>query len=156
MARYVVSYERDENGWWIAELDGVPGVNSDGRSVADARRRVREALALAIGDTAAERAELVDQVKLPAGVRRTVELAAEARAQLERVQAAALRTTAAAARMLTRKAGLSVRDAAELLGVSHQRVQQLSRGAAEVRTAPHTRSAPSSLARARSNVPSGR
>jgi predicted RNase H-like HicB family nuclease len=125
MAKYVVTYERDEGGWWIAELQGVAGVNSDGRSVADARRRVREALALAVGDAAAERAELVDKVKLPAAVRRVVDHATSARAQLEQIQDETMKTTAEAAKVLTRKVGLSVRDAADLLGVSHQRIQQL-------------------------------
>jgi predicted RNase H-like HicB family nuclease len=126
MAKYVVTYERDEGGWWIAEVKGVAGVNSDGRSVADARRRVREALSLAIGDAAAERAEFVDDIKLPADVRRVVKQATAARARLDDVQSKAVAATAAAASVLTRKFGLSVRDAAEMLGVSHQRIQQLS------------------------------
>jgi predicted RNase H-like HicB family nuclease len=126
MSKYVVTYERDEGGWWIAEVRGVAGVNSDGRTVADARRRVREALSLAIGDAAAERAEFVDDIKLPADVRRVVKQATAARARLDEVQSKALEATAAAASVLTRKFGLSVRDAAEMLGVSHQRIQQLS------------------------------
>jgi len=126
MAKYVVTYERDEGGWWIAEVKGVAGVNSDGRSVADARRRVREALSLAIGDAAAARAEFVDDIKLPADVRRVVKQATAARARLDEVQSKAVAATAAAASVLTRKFGLSVRDAAEMLGVSHQRIQQLS------------------------------
>lgn len=64
MANYVVTYERDEDGWWIAHVRGVAGVNSDGKTVAEARRRVREALSLAIGDTEAAAAELVDEVRL--------------------------------------------------------------------------------------------
>lgn len=60
---YTVTYERDEAGWWIARVQGVAGVNSDGRTVDDARRRVREALSLAIGDEAAEAAELVEEVR---------------------------------------------------------------------------------------------
>ena len=126
MAKYVVTYERDEGGWWIAEVQGVAGVNSDGRTVADARRRVREALSLAIGDAAADRAEVVDDIKLPADVRRVVKQATVARARLDDVQSKAMAATAAAANVLTRKFGLSVRDAAEMLGVSHQRIQQLA------------------------------
>ncbi len=125
MAKYTVTYERDEGGWWIAELRGVPGVNSDGRTVADARRRVREALSLAIGDEAAERAELVDDVRLPANVKRAVRRAVATRARAEKLQAAAQSATRALVKDLTRRYGLSVRDAADLLGVSHQRVQQL-------------------------------
>ncbi|MGB8932976.1 MAG: type II toxin-antitoxin system HicB family antitoxin [Anaeromyxobacteraceae bacterium] len=127
MARYVVTYERDEGGWWIAELHGVPGVNSDGRTVADARRRVREAPSLAVGDAAAERAELVDDVKLPAAVARVVKQATSARVRAEKLQEETIRATTEAARVLTGKLGLSVRDAAALLGVSHQRIQQVKK-----------------------------
>jgi predicted RNase H-like HicB family nuclease len=128
MKRYTVTYERDETGWWIAEVQGVQGVNSDGRTVADARRRVREALSLAIGDEAAETAELVDDVKLPPDVRKAVSRARAARSRLESLQDEAQKTTASAARELRRRLGLSVRDVADLLGISHQRVQQLARG----------------------------
>jgi predicted RNase H-like HicB family nuclease len=128
MARYVVSYERDEGGWWTAELRGVPGVNSDGRTIADARRRVREALSLAIGDEPAENAELVDDVKLPADVRRAVRRAVATRARADKLQAAALAATRTLVKELTRRHGLSVRDVAEMLDVSHQRVQQLKGG----------------------------
>lgn len=128
MKRYTVTYERDETGWWIAEVQSVQGVNSDGRTVADARRRVREALSLAIGDEAAETAELVDNVKLPPDVRKAVSRARAARSRLESLQDEAQKTTASAARELRRRLGLSVRDVADLLGISHQRVQQLARG----------------------------
>lgn len=125
MARYKVTYERDEGGWWIAELHGVPGVNSDGRTVASARRRVREALALAVGDVAAAQAELVDDVKLPPAVKKAVKEAATIRARADELHAEAREATVSLAKELTRRYGLSVRDAARLLGVSHQRVQQV-------------------------------
>jgi predicted RNase H-like HicB family nuclease len=127
MAKYVVTYERDEAGWWIAEVQGVAGVNSDGRTVADARRRVREALALAVGDTAAQVAELVDDVKLPGAVRKVVARATAARSKLHAIQAEAQESTATAVRELRKRLGLSIRDIADLLGISHQRVQQLAR-----------------------------
>jgi predicted RNase H-like HicB family nuclease len=50
---YTVTYLRDEAGWWIARVQGIAGVNSDGRTLEEARYRVREALALAIGADAA-------------------------------------------------------------------------------------------------------
>ncbi len=126
MAKYVVTYERDEAGWWIAHVRGVAGVNSDGRTVADARRRVRVALSLAIGDKEAESAELVDDVKLPAALRKTVARATAARSKLDAVQAEAQETTAAAVRELRKRLGLSMRDVAELLGLSRQRIHQLA------------------------------
>ena len=129
MAKYTVTYERDEAGWWIAEVQGIAGVNSDGRTVADARRLVREALALAVGDAAARAADFVDDVKLPGEARKVVARAAAARSKLDAVQAEAQESTATAVRELRKRLGLSIRDIAELLGISHQRVQQLARAA---------------------------
>jgi predicted RNase H-like HicB family nuclease len=126
MKSYTVHYERDRSGWWIVTIPAVQGCRTQGRSIAEGRKRIREALALFIDDAAAGRAEFVDHVKLPAATRKTVRQVAEARRKAERQQAEALKTTRAAATELTRRAGLSVRDVAEMLGISYQRVQQLS------------------------------
>jgi len=40
-----VVLERDESGAWIARIPAVPGCHSHGRSLIEARRRVREAVA---------------------------------------------------------------------------------------------------------------
>lgn len=72
---------------------------------------------------------------LEAPLRDKVAGAREARAELERIQAIAFESTRAAARSLT-AAGISNRDAGLLLGITHQRVQQLcsevARGAKRV------------------------
>jgi predicted RNase H-like HicB family nuclease len=126
MARYDVTYARDEGGWWIARVRGVRGVHSNGRTIAEARRRVREALALAVGDDLAGRARLVDDVRLPRSLRSRIDgyrrvRAAERKARDEAHEAARILAPA-----LVRKLGLSVRDVGELLDLSHQRVHQLS------------------------------
>lgn len=96
MARYAVRYERDPSGWWVVTIPEIQGCRTQGRSLAEGRRRIRDALSLFVGEAAAERATLVDDA------------------------------TRAAVGELTRRAGLSVRDAAEMLGISFQRVQQLA------------------------------
>ncbi len=123
---YTVRYEKDPSGWWIVTVPEVQGCLTQGRSLAEGRRRIREALALFVDEAAAARAELVDDIRLPARTSAVVRKAASARGQLDRVQAEAMKATATAATLLTRKFGLSVRDAAELLGVSYQRIQQLA------------------------------
>lgn len=123
---YTVRYEKDPSGWWIVTVPEVPGCLTQGRSLAEGRRRIREALALFVDEAAAARAELVDDIRLPARTSAVVRKVASARGQLDKVQAEAMKATAAAATLLTRKFGLSVRDAAELLGVSYQRIQQLA------------------------------
>lgn len=123
-----VRYERDESGWWIAEVVEVQGCRTQGRTVAQCRRRIREALALFVDDAVARKATLVDDVRLGGGITRVVRRVAAARRQADAVQAKVQRDTRAAVRELTGRLGLSVRDAAELLGISYQRVQQLAQG----------------------------
>ena len=56
---YNVTYLRDESKWWVASVREVPGCHSQGRTIDQARRRVREALESFVDD--ATSATLVDQ-----------------------------------------------------------------------------------------------
>jgi len=124
---YTVRYERDETGWWVAQVKEAPAAITQGRTIAEARRRIREALALALDDdAAAKRAKLIDDVKLPAGVRRALEDARAARARLADESKKAQKSTAKAVRTLLESMHLSVRDAGDLIGISPQRVHQLA------------------------------
>ncbi len=124
---YTVRYERDETGWWIAQVKETPAAITQGRTIAEARRRIREALALALDDdAAAERAKLIDDVRLPAEARRALEQARAARARLATESKKAQESTAKAVRMLLESMHLSVRDAGDLIGISPQRVHQLA------------------------------
>ena len=58
---YHVAYERDDSGWWVASIREVRGCHEQGRTIDEARRRVREALGLFIEDDA-ESAEFVDDL----------------------------------------------------------------------------------------------
>ena len=116
---YRVVYELDESGHWIPRTPKVKTCQTYGRSLSDARSRIREALGLFVDD--ADNAELVDDVRLPADMRRLVDSYRVARGRAERQRKQA---DAVARRLAAR---LSRRDAAELLKISHQRVQQLAR-----------------------------
>jgi predicted RNase H-like HicB family nuclease len=123
MRSYTVTYRRDADGWWVASVSGVRGCRTQGRTIRQARERIREALGLFIKD--AEDARLVDDVCLPRDMRRLIDSQRAARARAEQQQARARAATQHTARRLTRDLKLSVRDTGELLGLSHQRVQQL-------------------------------
>ncbi len=124
---YTVQYERDETGWWVAQVKEAPAAITQGRTIAEARRRIREALALALDDdAAAKRAKLIDDVKLPADARRALEEARAARARLATESKKAQKSTAKAVRALLESMHLSVRDAGDLIGISPQRVHQLA------------------------------
>ena len=122
MKSYEVVYERDDDGWWAASVPSVRGCRTQGRSLAQARERIREALSLFVKD--AERARLRDKIVLPAEFRRQVDRQLRLRQALEEEQRQLQASTQGTVRQLVKR-GLSVRDVGELLGLSHQRVHQL-------------------------------
>jgi len=124
MKTYHVEYERDESGHWIATVRNIAGCHTYGRTIEEARRRVREALSTAVDD--AEAAALADHVKLPKRVEREIGRARTLRRKAEESQVEASQAARRAARALLKEMGLSVRDAGTLLGMSGQRVQQLA------------------------------
>ncbi len=119
---YVAVYERDSDaGAWTVAIEGLSGCQTYGRSLRQAQSRIREALALWL-DVEPEVLQIRD--RLPADLTSVAEGVARARRNVEVAGAKAQQETADAVRQLT-DLGLSRRDAAELLGLSHQRVQQL-------------------------------
>jgi predicted RNase H-like HicB family nuclease len=126
MKTYRVEYERDESGHWIATVRGVAGCRTYGRTIEEARRRVREALATAVDD--ADTAALADCVKLPKPIERDLARARRLRRAADEQQVAASFAARKAVRALVSELGLSVRDVGTLLGVSGQRVHELAKG----------------------------
>ena len=83
------------------------------------------ALSLWVDD--ADHAELVEEVRLPARASNAIRTSKTQRARAEESRHAAQSSTEKAARTLVEDLHLGLRDAADLLGLSHQRVQQLIR-----------------------------
>ena len=130
--RYRVIYERDESGWWVASVRGVRGCHTQGRTVDEARRRIREALALFVDD--ARKASIVDDVKLPSAATKAIRAYTSLRRKADEGNRRAARAARRAVRVLrTGKLRMSARDAARLLGLSHQRVHQLTQTEADDR-----------------------
>ncbi len=132
MKRYRVTYERDRSDWWVASVRGVRGCHTQGRTVEEARRRIREALELFVDD--ARKAAIVDSVKLPSAATKAIRAYASLRRRADEEDRRAARAARRAVRVLrTGKLKMSARDAARLLGLSHQRVHQLTQAEAEGR-----------------------
>ncbi len=121
MTVYMVTYGRDPgDDAWLVEVDGMPDVYTFGRTLEEAAVNAREAIAVT-ADIKESDVELdehfavadVDVNELSSLRDRAQELH---EIYLSRQRAAALRLA---------EAGVSRRDSARMLGVSHQRVQQL-------------------------------
>lgn len=125
---YTVVYRRDADGLWTAAIDlgARTGCQTQGRTISQARTRIREALGLYIGD-AAKTATLHDDVQLPAPLAKAVDRHREARERAEAEASRAAESTRKAVQSLT-DTGMSLRDAGELLGLSHARVKQIAEG----------------------------
>jgi predicted RNase H-like HicB family nuclease len=68
--KYTVDYVLGNDGWWTASVRDVRGAHTQGRSIALARRRIREALSLFVDG--AERAELIDHIRIDADTRSVI------------------------------------------------------------------------------------
>ena len=122
---YHVAYQRDESGWWVASVREVRGCHTQGRTVDEARRRIREAMELFVDD--AQSAKVVDDVKLPATAAKAIRTYATLRKRADQEDRRAAIAARRAVRLLQGgKLKMSARDAARVVGISHQRVHQLA------------------------------
>lgn len=144
---YRAVFEPDDNATWLAHVPTVQGAHSWGRTLRSAEAHLREALALVL-DVDEDSFELERDVKLVGVEHRLLDHARHARDVAAKAQAASLDATMKAVNTLSSGPDpLSLRDAADLLGVSFQRVQQLrmdniARGAVRQNPTPDRSGAP--------------
>ena len=117
-----VTLQWQASGCWIVRAIGVRGCHTYGTSIPQALTRIREALSLWVDDPPTT--TIVPTYVLPHTLGTTLDAAVRARRRSEAARSAAAEATVASIRNLT-AAGFSRRDAATVLGLSHQRVQQL-------------------------------
>jgi predicted RNase H-like HicB family nuclease len=147
--KYEVVFEPDEGGGWHVYIPSVRGCRTWGRSLDAARRYIREALATCVdvlgadADRIAREAELVERTKLSPATRKAIaeyhRMKTRADQLMERSQLFARR----AATGLTKHERVSLRDAGALLGLSHERINQMvaheAKGAARHHVKPSAR-----------------
>lgn len=110
--------------WWAISIPELKGVHSQSRRLDQVEAMAREAIGLFL-DVPAGSFDLQVEPVLPAAVQADVERALSVRRQADEAQREASVVTARAARGLVRGAHLTVREAGQVLGLSHQRVAQL-------------------------------
>jgi predicted RNase H-like HicB family nuclease len=109
--------------WWSVELHGLPGSSfgyTQGRDLEDAEAMARDAVATLL-DVPIESIAIELTV---AGLETTVDEVRAARKAREEAEREAQETLMRAAHELKAR-GITQRDAARILGISHQRVNQL-------------------------------
>jgi predicted RNase H-like HicB family nuclease len=122
-------YEYDPDEVWLVHLHDEPRCHSYGRTLAAAKRNIRDAANLWFETDV----DIVDRVEPPAAAREAVERARELRVAAEEANKSAAGSVEDAVVAL-RRAGLSVREAGEVLRLSFQRIGQVSKRAAASHT----------------------
>lgn len=118
-----VRFTPDDNGTWLVESIDEPRVHSYGRTIESAKANMADALALWY-ETAADDFEIVPRFGFPKRLLALVETTRRMRDEARAIEDQLNEKTALAVEQLTAR-GVSRRDAATLLGISHQRVQQI-------------------------------
>jgi predicted RNase H-like HicB family nuclease len=123
-----VVYERDDNGRWFVRCPDVQGAHSHGRTLPSSRRNIREAIAIVLDLEDDTSFDLSEEIRLhDSELQQAINDATTQRADVRRLeQLAAQATREAISESMGSNDALSNRDLAELLGLSHQRVQQLA------------------------------
>ena len=121
-------------GWWAVRVREQPGVFTQARRLDQVESMVRDALAAYL-DTDPRSFEVGVVEVLPEAMAEEVRRARQARERASRTQAEADTAVRKAAAGLVR-GGLTVRDAGRVLGISPQRVSQLTSAGSGVQGRP--------------------
>jgi predicted RNase H-like HicB family nuclease len=124
---YRVVYERDEDGYWVADVPELVGVHTQGRTIPTTRARIREVIALVERIDDESEIGVHEEFVFPDSTAEAIASALEKRQAAERAQTEAIVETERGARVLV-ESKISMRDAGEILGISSGRVQQLVNG----------------------------
>ncbi len=130
MARplFVARCRRDGEWWAVSVEDAdrvhIRGANTQAKRLDQVEELAREIVAVLL-DVDEDSFDVELDVELPSEVSEEVRQARHLREQAEAIQHEATRVAAQAAADLVRRQGLTMREAARVLGLSYQRIAQL-------------------------------
>lgn len=128
MSTYTAEITRDENGAWIARVPSVRGAHTFAKRLDQIAERLAEAISLFTDEDPADIAVSLDvdfaAIGLDDEERDATRQAQALRTEVDAIEARLKANTARAARSLVAH-GVSLRDTGALLGISHQRVDQV-------------------------------
>src|SRR4051812_49172408 len=113
--QYIVDVERDADGRWVGTISSLKAFLASGRTLADFEQSVHDSLA------ACGASDAIIDYAYPAEIDRLIRAADDARGKATSATSTAAEKMADAVRDLDQR-GISRRDAAALLNLSHQRV----------------------------------
>jgi hypothetical protein len=116
---------RRSGGWWAISVDGLAGAHTQVRRLDQAEAMAREVIALVL-DTPGDSFDVLVTPELTRPQRAALNDLERAKANYAEASAEMTRRQREVAGLLVKKDGLTVRDAATVLGVSFQRVSQLT------------------------------
>jgi predicted RNase H-like HicB family nuclease len=122
---YTATCQRSQ-GWWAIRIPEVRGAFSQARRLHEVERMVRDVVALAL-EVPADSFDVRVDVTLSEPSQHVLDRALELRHEAQMAAASAARATIEAVRSMIDRDGLTIREAGQLLGLSHQRVAQLMR-----------------------------
>jgi predicted RNase H-like HicB family nuclease len=124
VAEHRVVYRRNAAGAWVATAPGRRRLRGQGKTLRQARQRLRAALARVVEDPF--EVDFVEDVRLPPPARATLVAHWKARRRLEReTELADLAATRALAALLALK--LNIKDVSDLLGIPPLRLARLKK-----------------------------
>ena len=126
MAEHRVLYTRTAGGDWVASVRGLRKGRARGRTIRQARQRLRVALAAVVDDPYS--IDFIEDVRLAGAARGLLVRHWAERRRLE-AQARRAEDVSRAALEALLGAGLNVKDAADLLGIPPLKLQKLRRPA---------------------------
>ncbi|MBM4363467.1 MAG: hypothetical protein FJ104_12370 [Deltaproteobacteria bacterium] len=120
VGRVKLVYQQEGTGWRVS-APGTKGAEAWGRSLSESRRKILKVLG-----ASAKKAELVEDIQLPGNARKELDRYSETRERVLAELAMLRKATRSVVALLTGKHGISLRDASALLGLSRERVRQLT------------------------------